>query len=47
MKLMLDAFWRARGYAPKAGLVTTFDWKEVGDKASSPHPMQFWLRACR
>ena len=27
-------------------LVTTFDWKEVGDAAPSSHPMLFWLRAC-
>lgn len=42
----LDEFWRARGYVRRPDLVTTFDWKEVGDAAPSSHPMLFWLRAC-
>ena len=42
----LDEFWRARGYVRRPDLVTTFDWKDVGDAAPSSHPMLFWLRAC-
>lgn len=40
----LDAFWRARGYAPVPGLVTTFEWKDIDQPEETPHPMQFWTR---
>lgn len=40
----LDGFWRRRGYAPVAGLVTQLAWKEHGEKQESPKPMQFWMR---
>lgn len=40
----LDTFWRARGYAPVAGFTTTLDWKEHGEAAESPKPMQYWMR---
>ena len=41
----LHPFWRARGYEPVNGLVTDFDWKEVGQQEESAHPMQYWMRA--
>lgn len=41
----LDAFWRKRGYAPLAGLTTTFPWKELGEAAETAKPMQFWLKS--
>lgn len=41
----LDAFWRGRGYAPVPGLVTQFEWKDIGEADETPHPMQFWTRA--
>ncbi len=41
----LDAFWRARGYAPAEGLTTTLEWQEHGSAGEIAHPMQFWLRA--
>ena len=40
----LDAFWRARGYAPLPGVVATFSWKESGKTAETAHELQFWMR---
>ncbi|HZU64225.1 MAG TPA: GNAT family N-acetyltransferase [Novosphingobium sp.] len=40
----LDPFWRARGYAPVPGLVTHLAWKEWGEQAESPKPLQYWLK---
>lgn len=40
----LDGFWRGRGYTPLPGAIGSFSWKELGDSAETPHPMQFWLR---
>jgi len=40
----LDEFWRKRGYAPAPGLAVTFDWKEVGATAATPHVLTFWTR---
>jgi GNAT superfamily N-acetyltransferase len=40
----LDGFWRARGYAPLAGVVAHFSWRDVGQAAASRKPLQFWLR---
>ena len=40
----LHGFWGKRGYAPLAGAVATFPWKEVGQAAEADHPMQFWMR---
>ncbi len=41
----LDAFWRARGYAPLPGVVARFGWKDIGDDAETLKPLQFWGRA--
>jgi GNAT superfamily N-acetyltransferase len=41
----LDGFWRKRGYAPVAGLVTEIAWKEHGEAEESAKPLQVWLRA--
>lgn len=41
----LDPFWRQRGFAPVAGLVARFDWKDVGDAGETAHPMQFWIKS--
>lgn len=41
----LDAFWRGRGYAPVAGAVARFRWKEVGHAEETAHALQFWMRA--
>lgn len=40
----LDPFWRARGYAPVAGLSVALDWKEVGEAAPSTKALQVWMR---
>ncbi|MCW1932100.1 GNAT family N-acetyltransferase [Pararhodobacter zhoushanensis] len=40
----LDAFWRARGYAPLDGVVAKFRWKDLGDTVDSEKPLQFWMR---
>lgn len=41
----LDPFWRARGYAPLAGVTASFDWKCVGEDAECSHILQYWTRA--
>ena len=41
----LDAFWRARGYAPLPGAVARFTWQDVDRPAPEAKPLQFWLRA--
>ncbi|SEH18880.1 hypothetical protein SAMN05428974_3123 [Sphingopyxis sp. YR583] len=40
----LDTFWRARGYAPLAGVTASFDWKCVGEDAERSHILQYWTR---
>ena len=40
----LDGFWRKRGYAPLPGVVAGFDWRDIGDEASSRKPLQFWMK---
>lgn len=41
----LDGFWTKRGYAPVPGFVTELAWKEHGEAAESPKPMQYWLKS--
>jgi Acetyltransferase (GNAT) family. len=40
----LDAFWRARGYAPLPGVVAHFRWKDLGEAEETAKPLQFWIR---
>lgn len=40
----LDEFWRKRGYTPRPDLAVTFDWKEVGAAAETPHRLTFWIK---
>lgn len=40
-----DAFWRGRGYAPLAGVMASFSWKDLGDAGESVKDLQFWMRA--
>lgn len=42
--LPLDTFWTKRGYAAVGGLITELAWKEHGEAAESPKPMQYWMR---
>jgi len=41
----LDPFWEKRGYRKVEGLTCTFPWKDIGDRAQTEKPMQFWMRA--
>lgn len=41
----LDAFWRARGYAPARGIIAEFSWKDIGDPEETRKSLQFWIRA--
>lgn len=40
----LDPFWRARGYRPLPGITATLSWKDLGDPAETPKPLQLWMR---
>jgi GNAT superfamily N-acetyltransferase len=40
----LAPFWRGRGYAPLAGVQCEISWKDIGEPAETPHPMQFWRK---
>ncbi len=40
----LDEFWRARGYVPLPGAIAQFSWKDIGQDAETPKPLQFWIR---
>ncbi len=40
----LDAFWRKRGYDKLDGVLANFPWTDLGDRAQSPHELQFWIR---
>lgn len=40
----LDPFWRKRGYAPLAGAIAQFSWKDLGEKCETSKPLQFWIR---
>lgn len=41
----LDAFWRARGYAPIPGAIAHFSWKDIGASAETSKPLQLWSRS--
>ncbi|WP_027351645.1 GNAT family N-acetyltransferase [Halotalea alkalilenta] len=40
----LDAFWRRRGFAPAAGLATSFRWRDIDEATESAKPMNFWIK---
>lgn len=40
----LDAFWRARGYAPLDGVVAQFHWRDLGQDRETAKPLQFWIK---
>jgi len=40
----LDRFWSKRGYTIQPQLQTHFSWKELGETASTPKPMTFWMK---
>lgn len=39
-----DAFWTRRGYTRQPGLQCTFDWRDRGEPAPTPHTLTYWLR---
>lgn len=39
----LDAFWRSQGYQPVA-LHSFFDWKDIGEPASTRKKMNYWCK---
>jgi GNAT superfamily N-acetyltransferase len=41
----LAPFWRSRGYAPEPARACVFTWREIGDRAETPHRLGFWTRA--
>lgn len=41
----LDAFWTKRGYTKEPRLQSQFDWTDIGERASTPKPMVYWLRS--
>lgn len=43
----LDAFWRARGYAPVPGLAIGMAWKDHGETAESDKRLGVWIRELR
>ncbi|MBC7478658.1 MAG: GNAT family N-acetyltransferase [Pseudorhodobacter sp.] len=40
-----DAFWRRQGYAPLAGFVVEFGWKDVGSAVETVKQLQVWMKA--
>ncbi|WP_324753451.1 GNAT family N-acetyltransferase [Roseovarius sp. Pro17] len=40
----LDAFWRARGYAPLLGAIARFRWKDLDQPGETDHDLQLWMR---
>ena len=40
----LDEIWQHFGYAPRADLVTTYHWREVGAQEESAQLMMFWVK---
>lgn len=40
----LDGFWTRRGYRMLPGAIAQFGWKDHGEVAETPKPLQFWIR---
>lgn len=40
----LDNFWKAQGFLPVPGMISSYDWKDRGDEQSTAKPMQFWMK---
>lgn len=40
----LDAVWRHFGYTPRADLMTTYPWQDIGEAEETDKPMMFWLK---
>ena len=42
--LPLDNYWKRRGYTKKPELVSTFSWRDIGEREESEKPMVFWMK---
>lgn len=40
----LNDFWKKRGYQPVIGLLSEFEWLDIGDAAPTKKPMQYWMK---
>lgn len=40
----LDPVWRHFGYAPLPGVTTTINWRDIGEAADTPKPLQVWIK---
>ena len=40
----LDEVWRHFGYTPRPDLMTTFPWRDVGDRRETDKPLMFWIK---
>jgi hypothetical protein len=39
-----DPVWRHFGYAPLPGVTTTIAWRDIGEDAETPKPLQVWIK---
>ena len=40
----LDPVWRHYGYAPLPDVTTTISWRDIGEAAETPKPLQVWIK---
>ena len=40
----LDPVWRHFGFEPRADLLSSYPWRDVGDREETTKPLQFWLK---
>lgn len=41
----LDGFWQKRGYHPLAGVLASFEWKDIDQPKETAKRLQFWVRS--
>ena len=41
----LDGFWQKRGYRPLAGVLASFEWKDIDQPKETAKRLQFWARS--
>lgn len=40
----LNDFWKKRGYQPVPGLLSEFEWLDIGEAAPTKKKMQYWMK---
>ncbi len=40
----LNDFWKKRGYQPVPGMLSEFEWLDIGEAAPTKKPMQYWMK---